>query len=189
MSGHGSGPLALATVLAIALAAGPAWGHQFAADRTVVVQVEACEVAVLIGYRPATGEATDLLLRRAASQPKSQGLETLREALTAAALAPLGFAVDGRALVPASVRAKIGTEPGGARPMVVVLVTFAVPAGKTLGVTSREPRSTRISWADRGSKRVVIAEAPAQGKWYPGVASFLLKLAPAACATSATPSR
>jgi len=184
---------AVATLLAIALAAGPAWGHQFAADRTVVVQVEACEVAVLVGYRPATGEATDLLLRRAASQPKSQGLETLREALTQAALAPLLFSIDGKALVPASVHAKIGTEPGGARPMVVVLVTFALPAGGKLAVASREPRSTRISWADRASKRVVISEAPAQGKWYPGVASFLLKLAPGtgapACATSGTPSR
>jgi len=180
---------AVATVLAIALAAGPAWGHQFAADRTVVVQVERCEIAVLIGYRPATGEATDLLLRRAASEPKSQGLATLREALTAAALQPLVFAVDGRALVPTSVRAKIGTEPGGARPMVVVLVTFALPAGGKLAVSSREPRSTRISWVDRASERAVLAEAPAQGKWYPGVASFLLKLAPAACATSATRSR
>jgi len=186
-------PIAVATLLAIALAAAPAWGHEFAAARTVVVQVERCEVAVLVGYRPATGEATELLLRKVASQPKSQGLATLRDTLTKVALAPLAFAVDGKALVPTEVRAKVGTEPGGARPMVVVLLTFALPAGKTLGVSSREARSTRISWVDRHSERVAISEAPAQGKWFAGVASFLLKLAPAsganACATSATPSR
>ena len=180
---------AVATLLAIALAASPAWGHEFAAVRTVVVQVERCEVAVLVGYRPATGEATELLLRKVASQPKSQGLATLRDALAKAALAPLAFAIDGTPLVPTTVRAKVGVEPGGARPMVVVLVTFALPAGKAFAVTSREARSTRISWVDRHSERVTISEAPAQGRWFAGVASFLLKLAPGACGTSAIPSR
>jgi hypothetical protein len=157
--------------------------------RTVVLQVERCEAVLLVGYRPGTGDATDNLLTRAASQPKSQGLETLKTLMTAQAMAPLTLAVDGLALVPTNVRAKIGLEPGGARPMLVLLVTYALPRGDKLALSSRDPRTTRISWNDRDSRRVVIPDAPAQGKWYAGVASFLLSLASptsgdSPCATS-----
>jgi len=169
--------LAVATALAIALAGSSAWGHSFPPVRTVVVQVERCEVVVLVGYRPGTGEATDELLRRAASQPKSQGLDTLRALMTTQAMAPLAVAVDGAALVPTKVRAKLGLEPGGARPMVVLLVTYSLPRGRSLSLASRDPRSTRISWTDRASHRVAIPDAPIQGKWFDGVASFLLPMA------------
>lgn len=176
-------------VIAVAgfLAAKPAWGHTFPPVRTVVVQVERCEVAVLIGYRPASGEATDTLLRRIASQPKSQMLRAAKNVFGAEALAPLSFAVGGAPLVPTTVRAKLGLDPGGTRPMVIVLATFAIPRAGTLAVTSTDPRSTRISWADRESGRVDLEVAPAQGRWFTGVASFLLSLtAPTggpACAT------
>jgi hypothetical protein len=156
----------------------PAWGHFFPPVRTVVVQIERCEVAVLVGYRPASGEATDTILARIASQPKSQQVEAAKSLLAQQALAPLSFTVDKKPLVPTSVRAKIGTDPGGTRPMVVVLVTFALPAGGTLAVTSKDPRSTRISWADRDSERVDLDRSPAQARWFTGVASFLLSLAP-----------
>ncbi|MDB4963701.1 MAG: hypothetical protein JWP01_3700 [Myxococcales bacterium] len=179
--------LALASLVAT-LAGQPAWGHVFPAVRNVVVQVEPCEVVLLVGYRPGTGEATDAILSRAASAPKSHGLDALRDVLAAYAMAPLTVTVDGTPVVPTSVRAKIGVEPGGARPMVVVLVTYPLAAAKTLAVGTKEPRSTRISWQDQRSDRVVIAEAPAQGKWHAGVASFLLTLSgPSggpACATS-----
>lgn len=180
--------LLVATALATCLAGQPAWGHTFPPLRTVVVQVEACEVALLVGYRPGTGEPTEAILSRAASAPKSHVLDTLRDVLTTYAMAPLTVAVDGRRLVPTKVRAKIGVEPGGARPVVVVLVTYALPAGKTLAIASKDPRSTRISWQDQRSGRVTISDAPAQGKWHDGVASFLLSLsAPtggSVCATS-----
>ena len=186
--GSSGGPLALATALAILLAAPSSWGHSFPAVRTVVVQVERCEVVLLVGYRPGTGEPTEALLTRAATQPKSRGLDSLRTMLTAQAMAPLALTVDGVARVPTKVRAKIGTEPGGARPMVVVLVTYALPPGSSLAVTSKDPRSTRISWADRQSDRVEISHAPAQGRWHDGVASFLLSLTPttggSSCASS-----
>jgi hypothetical protein len=143
-----------------------------------VVQVERCEVVLLVGYRPGSGEPTEALLTRAASQPKSRGLVSLRTMLSAQALAPLALAIDGVTRVPTKVRAKIGTEPGGARPMVVLLVTYALPPGSTLAVTSKDPRSTRISWADLQSDRVEISHAPTQGRWHDGVASFLLSLSP-----------
>ena len=178
---------AVAIAVAICLAGQPAWGHYFPPVRTVVVQVEDCEIAVLIGYRPGSGEATDTILARIASQPKSQQLAAAKNVLAQQALSPLTFTIDKQPLVPTKVRAKIGVDPGGTRPMVIVLVTYALPSGGTLAVTSKDPRSTRISWTDRGSSRVDLEQAPAQGRWFTGVASFLLSLLPtgdSACASS-----
>lgn len=168
--------LAVATALAIWLAGASAWGHTFPPARHVVVQVEPCEVVLLVGYRPGTGEPTETMLARAASAPKSQALGALENVLAAFAMAPLSVAVDGAPLVPTKVRAKVGLEPGGARPMVVLLVTYALAPGAALTVTTKDPRSTRISWQDRDSARVAISDAPKQGKWFPGVASMLLPM-------------
>lgn len=180
--------VAVASALAISLAGPPAWGHTFPPVHTVVVQVERCEVALLIGYTAGTGEPTERIVARVASQPKSHALDALRETLTAYAMAPIAVALDGVRLQPASVRAKIGVDPSGTRPTVVVLVTFSLPRGGKLAISSSDPRTTRISWRDQASGRVVDGAAPAQGHWYPGVASFLLPLAQAtggsACATS-----
>lgn len=131
-------------------------------------------MAALIGYRPASGEATDTILARVTSAPRSQMLLTAKSALAQQALAPLTIAIDGKPLVPTSVRVKLGTEPGG--PLVVLLVTYRIPSAGTLSVTSRDPRSTRISWTDHDSDRVDLVHAPSQGRWFAGVASFLLSL-------------
>jgi hypothetical protein len=170
--------LRLAIGLAIGLAGPPAWGHTFPPVRTVVVQVERCELAVLVGYRAGSGEATQQLVARAASQPKSQAVDAVRDLMAAQAMAPLAFTVDGRVLAPTSVRAKLSAQGDGARPMVVVLVTYTLPPGKQLALASRDPRTTRISWTDRASGRVAISDAPGQGRWFTGVASFVLPLAP-----------
>jgi hypothetical protein len=175
----------VAIALAIVLAGQPAWGHSFPEVHTVVVQVERCEVAVLVGFRPASGEATDTLLARIGSQPKPQMLEAAKGLLAQQALGPLVFAVDKKPLVPTTVRAKIGVDPGGTRPLVVVLVTFPIPAGGTLSVTSKTPRTTRVSWTDRESGRVDLDHAPVQGRWFTGVASFLLSLSAAPRGVSA----
>lgn len=179
--------LGVASALAISLAGPPAWGHSFPPLRTVVVQVERCELAVLVGYTAGTGEPTERIVARAASRPRSLALDALREALTAFALAPLAITVDGRPLAPTAVRAKIGLDPGGTRPAVVVLATFSLPDGGALAIRSRDPRTTRISWQDRSSGRVAVERAPAQHHWYTQVASFLLPLAAtggSACASS-----
>jgi hypothetical protein len=185
----------VAIAVAVCLAATQAWGHSFPPVRTVVVQVEKSEIVLMVGYRPGTGEPTQTIFARAASQPKSQELEALRGVMTAYAMAPLTVMVDGKALVPTSVRAKIGVESGGARPIVVVLVTYAMPTTdrtRALSVASKDPRTTRISWQDRCSGRVDLAAAPAQDKWFDGVASFLLSLGSAkgdvTCATTSTAS-
>lgn len=167
----------VATVVAVWLAASTAWGHTFPPQRTVVIQVEKCEVALLVGYRPGTGEATESILARAQTGPKSQGLSTLRAVMAAFAMAPLTVALDGHALVPTTVRAKIGVEAGGARPIVVLLVSYAIPSAGRLAISSKDARTTRFSWQDRGSQRIDVAAAPAQGTWFDGVAEFLLSLA------------
>ena len=183
----------LAIAVAIALAAGPAWGHTFPPNRTVVAQVEPCELVLMVGYRPGSGEATQTILARAANSSRSHEVESLRDVLSATAMAPLAVAIDGHALVPTSVRAKLGVEPGGARPMVVVLVTYALVAGHTLAISAADSRNTRISWQDRASGRVELVGAPSQDHWFDGVASFLLNLSPSwgtsgtsACGTSSS---
>ncbi len=173
----------VAIVVAICLAALPAWGHSFPPVRTVVVQVERDGLALLVGYRPGSGPATDNIVARAASQPKWRVADTLREVLEAYALAPIAVTVDGKPLVPTSVRAKLVLEGAGDKPSVVVLVTYAAPPPGHLAVISKDARSTRISWQDRDSCRVDLAAAPAQDRWFTGVASFLLTLA-APCVSS-----
>jgi hypothetical protein len=180
--------LGVATTLATSLAGPPAWGHTFPPVHSVVVQVERCELALLIGYSAGTGEPTERVVARVASQPKSHALEALRATLTAYAMAPLSITVDGAPLTPSSVRAKIGFDAGGTRPVVVVLATFSLPPGAALAITSKDPRTTRISWQDRSSGRIALDRAPSEDHWYRSVASFLLPLAPAtggsSCATS-----
>lgn len=178
----------VAIAVAVCLACQAAWGHSFPPVRTVVVQVEGCELALLVGYRPASGEATDTLLARIGMEPKEQQAETAKSMFANQAMRALNVSLDGKPLAPTSVRAKLGADPSGTRPLVVVLVTFAIPRGGKLAVTSKDPRSTRISWTDRDSHRVDLLGAPAQGRWHSGVASFLLSLSEPtgvpACATS-----
>jgi hypothetical protein len=177
--------VAVATALASSLAGLPAWGHKFPPAHTVVVQVERCEVALLIGYAPGTGESTEGIVARVASQPKSHVADALRATLTAYAMAPIAITFDGVALEPSSVRAKIGFEAGGTRPTVVVLATYSLRRAGRLAIASKDPRTTRISWRDQASGRVARDGAPSEGRWFTGVASFLLPLGEggSACAT------
>ncbi len=185
--------VSLASLVAIALltlASPPSWGHVFAPLRSIVVQVESCEVVLLVGYRAGSREEADGLVARVASRPKSQAAAAMRDVLAGFAMTPLTLSVDGKPLVPTTVRAKLATDSPGGRPMVVLLVTFALPAGNTLALSTRDPRSTRISWTDRESGRVDLEAAPVQGKFYSGVASFLLNLSASGgppCATATSP--
>ncbi len=169
---------AAAFAAALVVAAPTARAHRFPPVRSVVVQVERCEVVLLVGYRAGTGEATDRLVARAAGVPRSRAPEAVRDLLASHAMAPLAVTVDGRALAPTSVRAKLSSEGDHTRPMVVVLASYTLPPGKSLAVATREPRTTRISWTDRDSHRVSLSDAPAQGRWFTGAAAFSLELTP-----------
>ncbi len=187
MKPRGMTRLLPATAVAICLAGQPAWGHRLPEVRTIVLQVERCEVALLVGFQPATGKETDTILARVSGAPKNLGLAALKAELTTRAMAPLSLSLDGKPLAPASAQAKIGVDPGGTRPMVVVLVTYSLPEGRALTLSSRDGKSTRISWQDRESGRVVIPAAPAQHEWHDAVASFLLELSGPTGASTCAP--
>ena len=182
---------AAAALAASTLAAPAALAHRFPPVRSVVLQVEPCEVALLVGYRPAAGEGAERTIARVVALPPAEAAEALRDLLGAEAMAPLTVTVDGRPLAPTSVRAKLSREGDGARPAVVVLATYALPAGRSLAVASRAPKTTRISWTDRDSRRVQLDDAPAQGRWSAEAAALSLELLPppagAACAASPPP--
>jgi hypothetical protein len=184
----GRAPGWVASALAIWLAGSSAWGHNFPPVHTVVIQVERCEVALLIGYTAGSGAPTERVIARAASQPRSHIVDALRDTLTAYAMAPLAIAIDGKPLVPTAVRAKIGLDASGQRPSVVVLATFPLPRGAQLTITSKDPRTTRISWRDQASGRIAVERAPGQDHWFSGVASFLLPLDPATGGSACTSS-
>lgn len=168
--------VALASALAISLAGPSAWGHNFPPLHTAVLQVERCEVALLVGYTAGSGEPTERIVARAASQPKSHIVDALRDTLAAYAMAPFSIAVDGKPLAPSTLHAKIGLDVSGKRPSVVVLATFPLPSGAQLTIASKDPRTTRISWRDQSSGRIALLHAPAQDHWFSGVASMLLPL-------------
>jgi hypothetical protein len=169
----------LASLLAIALAQPVAWGHTFPPVHTVVVQVEPCEIALLVGYSTGTGDSTERIIARVASQPRAHAVDALRDTLTAYAMAPLVVTLDGKPLTPTAVHAKIGFDAGGTRPMVVVLATYPLRGGAALAIHSKDPRTTRISWQDQASGRIDRDSAPAQGHWFTGAASLVLPLAAA----------
>ena len=169
--------------VAVALAATPAWGHSFPPVHTVVVQVERDSLAILIGYRPGTGDSTERVIARVASQPQARRLAALKETMAAFALAPLSVEMDGKRLVPTSVHVKLGLDAGNGEPSVVLLATYALPVAGRLAISTKDPGTTRISWQDQGSCRVDLVHAPKQDRWFAGVASFLLTLHPP-CATS-----
>ena len=86
----------VASAVAVSLAAGQAWGHTFPPARTVVAQVESCELVVMVGYRPGSGEATESILARVANLPKSKAaskIDSLRDTLAEYAVAPLTISV------------------------------------------------------------------------------------------------
>lgn len=163
--------LVVASALAGVLAASPAWAHRFPEVRTVVVQVEACEVALLVGYRPSVESGQPGAMR-------SMGIEGLRKQLAAEALQPLTIEADGVRLLPTDVRTKMTVEPGLDRPMILLLVTFRLPPARRFAVHSAQPRTTRISWTDRASHRVDLDHVPSQNHFFDGVASLLLDLLP-----------
>jgi hypothetical protein len=187
----------VASGVAAILASRPAWGHSFPPVRTVVAQVERCELVLLVGFKPASGAATSAIIAQAtpraapagepgASSASSSTTGSLRDVMTAYAMAPFEVSLAGRHLMPTSVQAKVTIEPGGARPMVVVLVTYPLTGAGSLAIATREPRTTRFSWQDQQSTRVDLASAPAQDEWFNSVASFLLNIQPTTCAPPST---
>lgn len=168
------------TFLASALATvGPqrnAEAHTDRADRSIVLQVEPSQLVVLLGYRPASGQAMGLLLANAA-----RSAFMMRDALawqgTAQALAQIRISVNSQLLTPDRTDAKYQIDDSG-RVAFLLLLQYSLPQAEALAlqVDNANPRGTRISWIDRSTNRWLPMSAPTQGKWHSEVASFLLSL-------------
>jgi hypothetical protein len=164
----------LVTTVAILLMPQPSWGHRFPAHTTVVAQVDDCGVSLLIGWRPASGLPTELLIGQATSTGKVRQADALQQQLSAMALSNVQLIVDGKTLQPGQIDAFVTAEEGSLRPTVLLLANFAVAKSGTVQIKVKDPKTSRISWLDKSSGRVEISQSPAQQKWFDQVASLLL---------------
>jgi hypothetical protein len=160
-----------ALLLVCALGA-TAHAHYVPADRMVVVQAEPEGVAVLITYRPASGERTMLTGLQARHRR-----DVLTALLGVQAIAGLGLTADGAPLAVSSLSTKLVEDPPGTgRAVVVVLVTADRPAAArelTVSVADLgEPQ--RLKWLDRSRGRVVESGPVAADRWLDGRSAISL---------------
>ena len=160
--------LVFAGVLAFSLAE----AHFVPADRMVVVQAEPDGLAVLVSYRPPSGNRTALTGLAA-----HQRADVLKALLSVQAVAGLALAADGAPLPVTSVEAKLAEDPpGSGRAAIVLLITARRPAGArelTVSVADLgEP--TRLQWLDRSRGRVVDYGPVPAGRWLSGQAALSL---------------
>jgi hypothetical protein len=148
-------------------------GHTVPGGRTVVVQLDRREIALLVSWKPPPELARTLLeVSSAAPDPR----EHLASLYSARALAPLRIAAGGKALVPRSIENKLVVDPpGSGRLSALVLVRFDVPKqARAIAIENRDARETRIALSDRSGGRFEVAPALAGRRWSTGVASLLL---------------
>jgi len=176
---------ALALVGTCVCAPGAVLGHRAPGGRSVVAQVEPCQLVLLVAWFPPAGDEADALMtyatmgnlaapgtRGAAADPTAR----LRTLYAARALAPLSIRVDGQSMAATSLEVKLVHDPpSSTRVAAVVLVTFDLPpGGRGVEIANADSHRTRFSWVDRSRGRFVVPGMHA-GKWSSGVASILLQ--------------
>lgn len=166
---------ALILVGSCVCAARVALGHRAPGGRSVVAQVEPCELVLLVSWIPPSGDEADALLAHAGAAKAEPG-ERLRALYAARALAPLSIRADGQPLAARALEVKLVRDPPrSGRVATVVLVTYALPAAvKTLEIANTDSHRTRFSWVDRSAGRFT-SPGMATGHWESGVASILLR--------------
>jgi hypothetical protein len=172
--------LVAAGVLAAAVATPvAASAHTFPETRTVVAQLEADTLVVLVGYQPGSGGEGVAMIAHAAEQPKGLGSHVLRAVLAARAVSPIAISVDGVRLVPRTAASKLFVDPPGSdRLAVAVMLTYDLRPGEAdLALGIADPRA-RVSWVNHGACARGSSEVWKPRSYVSGVASILLKLAP-----------
>jgi hypothetical protein len=160
-------------------ASGVALGHRAPGGRSVVAQVDRCELSLLVSWTPPSGDETSAILADSARAPGPTAATTpgerLRALYTSRALAPLSIRADGRPLAPRSLEVKLVRDPPrSSRLTAVVLVSFSLPpAAETLEIANSDSHRTRFSWVDRSGGRFTSPGTPTS-QWASGVASILL---------------
>jgi hypothetical protein len=159
-------------ILGALLFAAVAEAHYVPADRMIVVQAEPDGLAVLVTYRPPSGDRSALTGLNARHRA-----DVLKALLSVQAIAGLAIQADGVTLPLDSVEAKLAEDPpGSGRGAVVLLLTARRPAGArelTVSVADLgEP--TRLSWLDRSRGRVAEFGPVSAGQWLRGQAAVSL---------------
>jgi hypothetical protein len=160
-------------------------GHQVPGGRSVVAQVERCQLVLLVSWVPSAGAETDAIEAQArmgvGAVPGSGGTAAdpngrLRLLYASRALAPLSIQVDGESMAATSLDVKLVRDPPtSTRVAAVALVTFDLPpVTRSVEIRNRDSHRTRFSWVDRSGGRFQ-APGMAQEKWSSGVASILLR--------------
>lgn len=164
---------ALTAVVVISLGTGDTSGHTVPGGRTVVVQLDQREIALLVSWKPPAELARTLLEVSSASPDPRAHLASL---YAARALAPLRVAAGGKALSPRSSDTKLVADPPGSGGLsALVLVRFELPRlARAITIENRDARETRIALVDRSDGRFRATPALTGRRWSTGVASLLL---------------
>jgi len=174
--------LAAAALVATGLAVpAGALGHRVPGGRSVVAQIEQCELVLMVAWHPQSGDEADALrvhaARGAVKAPRSGdgAAGRLRALYGARAMAPLSIRADGRLLSPRSVEVKLVRDPPGSDRLAgVALVSYELgPDVRGLEIANNDPHRTRFSWVDR-SDREFSSTGLAPHRWTGGLASILL---------------
>jgi hypothetical protein len=154
------------------LLASTAEAHFVPADRMIVVQAEPDGVAVLVTYRPPSGERSVLTGLSARHRP-----DVLRALLSVQAVAGVALSADGAPLAAGSVETKLVEDPpGSGRATVVVLLTARrPPRARSVNVSVVDfGEPTRTKWVDRSRGRIAQFGPVAADQWIGGRSAISL---------------
>ncbi len=146
-------PMVFVGVLALwllGLASAPALAHYVPARRSITIQAEEHEAAVLITWTSARGSQGAELLARAAWGRRSRANDALRNLAANEALRGLHLTLDDQPVRPATTHIKMRVERPTARdPMrvfVAVLLTVQIGPGQSLALAVRGGASSQLRW-------------------------------------------
>jgi len=132
------------------LAPTSAFAHYVPARRSVTIQAEEHDAAVLVTWTSARGTQGAELLARAAWGRTSRATDALRNLAANEALRGLHLTLDGQPARPATTHIKMRVERATARdPMrvfVAVLLTVKVGPGQSLALSVRGGASSQLRW-------------------------------------------
>jgi hypothetical protein len=159
--------LSVAALMSLELAA---FAHKTPARRTVVVQAEANEVAVLVTWTAPSGPMGRLVVAAATWGRKGDDVKTaLKTFMTSRALATLRFEGNGKNMHFDAIQTKVNLDPGPlGRHTIAILATKKLPKTRpfVLSVSSaQETGATRLSWTNRAGKDNKIQSSHKSDTW------------------------
>ncbi len=157
---------AVSVLVATATAAQDLHAHTVPARRSVTVQAESGEAAVLVTWTSARGPQGSQLLLRAAWGRSGRARDAMRSLAATEALRGLLFLVDGNVAIPKTTEVKVRVDQKQpVRVFAAVLVTISVPAGSSLSVSRKSGAFTQLRWRTRTGPNINVgASSPIKEK-------------------------